>query len=131
MKTCLIVDDSRVVRKLARIMLEGYDFDCAEAEDGQQALDACTKALPGLILLDWNMPVMDGIEFLGRLRAMPEGAAPKVILCSTHNQLEQIQVALAAGADEVSVAVAALFSGHAQAYQSVSARAALFHAQLV
>jgi two-component system chemotaxis response regulator CheY len=100
MKTCLIVDDSRVVRKLARIMLEGYDFECVEAEDGQQALDACGKALPGLILLDWNMPVMDGIEFLARLRALPEGASPKVILCSTHNQLEHIQQALAAGADE-------------------------------
>jgi two-component system chemotaxis response regulator CheY len=100
MKTCLIVDDSRVVRKLARIMLEELDFECAEADDGQKALDACQQSLPQLILLDWNMPVMDGIEFLSQLRKMPGGDAPKVILCSTHNQLDQIQQALAAGADE-------------------------------
>lgn len=100
MKTCLIVDDSRVVRKLARIMLEGYDFECVEAEDGQQALDVCTKSLPQLILLDWNMPVMDGMEFLAWLRALPGGDVPKVILCSTHNQLDQIKHALTMGADE-------------------------------
>ena len=61
---CLVVDDSRVVRKAARRLLEGFGFAVREAEDGQQALLACRDALPDLVLLDWNMPVMNGMEFL-------------------------------------------------------------------
>ena len=68
---CLVVDDSRVVRKAARRLLEGFGFAVREAEDGQQALDACRAALPDLVLLDWNMPVMDGMEFLQAARAEP------------------------------------------------------------
>ena len=73
MKTCLIVDDSSVIRKVARRILEGLDFDIAEAEDGEQALDACRRQLPDAILLDWNMPKMDGYEFLRSLRRLPGG----------------------------------------------------------
>ena len=63
MKTCLVVDDSRVIRMVARRILEELKFQVTEAEDGQQALDACRVALPDAVLLDWNMPVMDGMEF--------------------------------------------------------------------
>jgi two-component system chemotaxis response regulator CheY len=64
MKTCLVVDDSSVIRKVARRILEGLEFEISEAEDGEQALDACQRRLPDAILLDWNMPKMDGYEFL-------------------------------------------------------------------
>ena len=64
MKTCLIVDDSSVIRKVARRILEGLEFKIEEAEDGEQALDVCKRQLPEAILLDWNMPKMDGFEFL-------------------------------------------------------------------
>ena len=64
MKTCLVVDDSSVIRKVARRILEGLEFQIVEAEDGEQALDACRRQLPEAILLDWNMPKMDGYEFL-------------------------------------------------------------------
>src|SRR5262247_1461618 len=72
MKTCLVVDDSSVIRKVARRILEGLNFKISEAEDGQQALDECKREMPDAILLDWNMPVMDGYEFLKALRRMPE-----------------------------------------------------------
>ncbi|MFC7543062.1 PleD family two-component system response regulator [Siccirubricoccus deserti] len=60
--TCLVVDDSRVVRKAARRILEKHGFAVREAEDGQQALAACRDTLPEAVLLDWNMPVMDGLH---------------------------------------------------------------------
>lgn len=62
MKSCLVVDDSSVIRKVARRILEGMEFQITEAEDGEQALGACQLNLPDAILLDWNMPKMDGYE---------------------------------------------------------------------
>ena len=100
MKTCLIVDDSGVVRKVARKILEGLGFECSEAQDGQVALDACKEGMPTAILLDWNMPVMNGIEFLTELRQLPTGDTPMVIFCTTENEFSFIQKALAAGANE-------------------------------
>ncbi|HRK98204.1 MAG TPA: response regulator [Alphaproteobacteria bacterium] len=100
MKTCLVVDDSRVVRKVARRILEDISFKCEEAEDGMQAYEYCKSSMPNAILLDWNMPVMSGIEFLEKLRQMPSGTNPKVIFCTTENDMTHIQRAMAAGADE-------------------------------
>jgi two-component system, chemotaxis family, chemotaxis protein CheY len=100
MKSCLIVDDSRVVRKVARKILEDLSFACEEAEDGKVALEACGRKMPTMILLDWNMPVMSGIEFLRALRQTPAGQTPIVVFCTTENDLKFIQEALAAGANE-------------------------------
>ncbi|HEU0148146.1 MAG TPA: response regulator [Bradyrhizobium sp.] len=100
MKTCLVVDDSGVVRKIARRILEEIGFEVIEAEDGEQALEACKKSLPDAVLLDWNMPVMDGYDFLGRLRRMPGGEEPKVVFCTTENDIDHISRALNAGANE-------------------------------
>lgn len=100
MKTCLIVDDSRVIRKVARQIFESIGYACLEAENGQLALDACTAALPEFVLLDWNMPVMNGLEFLQALRKLPGGDAPSVVFCTTENDLNHIQEALGAGANE-------------------------------
>jgi two-component system chemotaxis response regulator CheY len=100
MRTCLVVDDSSVVRKIARQILEGLDFQIVEAEDGKKALEACKRSLPEAILLDWNMPVMDGFEFLGHLRRMPGGDAPKVVFCTTENDVDHIARALGGGANE-------------------------------
>ena len=100
MKTCLVVDDSRVVRKVARRIVEDLGFVAIEAEDGVFALAECRKAMPTCILLDWNMPNMSGIEFLVALRAEPNGASPKVVFCTTENDMAFITRALEAGADE-------------------------------
>jgi two-component system, chemotaxis family, chemotaxis protein CheY len=100
MKSCLIVDDSKVIRMVARRILEGLHFEIAEAADGKIALEACEKSMPDAILLDWNMPVMNGLDFLRRLRAVPGGDQPKVVFCTTENDLAHIQEAIGAGADE-------------------------------
>ncbi len=100
MPSCLVVDDSRVVRKVARRIVEELGFTCDEAEDGQKACDYCQTKMPDAIMLDWNMPIMSGIEFLERLRMMPGGDAPLVVFCTTENDVAHIQRALSAGANE-------------------------------
>lgn len=100
MKTCLVVDDSAVIRKVARRILETMNFKVGEAEDGAMALTVCAQAMPDAILLDWNMPTMDGYEFLRALRQSPGGGTPKVLFCTTENDVGAIARALHAGADE-------------------------------
>jgi two-component system chemotaxis response regulator CheY len=100
MKSCLIVDDSRVIRKVARRILEELDFEIEEAADGKEALDACLRRMPDAVLLDWNMPVMSGIEFLRALRQTAGGGSPVVVFCTTENDLAHIREAISAGANE-------------------------------
>ena len=83
----LVVDDSGVIRKVARRMLETLGYAVDEAIDGEDALKACLGAMPDGVLLDWNMPNMDGLAFLEALRASPEGARPKVLFCTTENDV--------------------------------------------
>ena len=100
MKKCLVVDDSSVIRKVARRILEDIGFEITEAEDGQQALDACKTEMPDAVLLDWNMPVMDGLEFLSKLREENGGDEPIVVFCTTENDVAHITKAIRAGANE-------------------------------
>jgi len=100
MKRVLVVDDSAVIRKVAKRILEGLRFETEEAVDGRNALDACARCMPDAILLDWNMPVMDGYEFLRELRRMANGAKPKVVFCTTENDVAHIARAMHAGANE-------------------------------
>jgi two-component system chemotaxis response regulator CheY len=100
MKTCLVVDDSSVIRKVARRIHEGMHFEITEAEDGAEALGKCQEQLPDVVLLDWNMPNMDGMQFLRTLRKMPGGDKPKVVFCTTENDVAHIARALHAGANE-------------------------------
>ena len=100
MRTCLVVDDSRVIRKVSRHILESLDFTVEEAENGQLGLEKCAELMPDVILLDWNMPVMTGIEFIVQLRQVPAGDKPKVVFCTTENDVAHIREAISAGADE-------------------------------
>jgi len=100
MKTCLIVDDSKVIRKVARHILETLEFTVREAADGQEAMERCLVEVPDVILLDWNMPVMSGMDFLRALREAPVAPRPKVVFCTTENGMEHIRAAIEAGADE-------------------------------
>jgi two-component system chemotaxis response regulator CheY len=99
-KHCLVVDDSRVIRKVACRILESLQFATEEAEDGAAALDACRNKMPDVILLDWQMPKMTGIEFLRTLRRQNTGTAPIVVFCTTENDVGHITEALNAGANE-------------------------------
>lgn len=100
MKSCLVVDDSRVVRKVARRILEDLHFAIEEAADGKIAMEVCQRKMPDVVLLDWNMPVMNGIDFLRQLRRTPGGDAPVVVFCTTENDIQHIQEAIGAGANE-------------------------------
>jgi two-component system chemotaxis response regulator CheY len=100
MKSCLVVDDSSVVRKVARRILEDLDYIVDEAEDGQEAFDKCRQEMPDAILLDWQMPVMSGLEFLKLLRAYVGGQTPKVVYVVTENDIGQIALALKAGVSD-------------------------------
>ena len=100
MKSCLVVDDSSVVRKVARRILEEIDFIVEEAEDGQEAYDKCRQEMPDAILVDWSMPVMSGLEFLKQLRGYVGGERPYVVFCTTENDIGQVALAFRAGASD-------------------------------
>ena len=100
MKSCLVVDDSKVIRKVARHILERLNFHVEEAGDGQEALSYCRSASPDVVLLDWNMPVMSGLEFLRMLGEEDLPHRPKVVFCTTENGMGHIRAAIDAGADE-------------------------------
>ena len=100
MTKCLIVDDSRVIRKLASRMMAALDIETSEAENGAEAFDACVASMPDVVLLDWNMPVLDGMEFLKKLRASDLLPQPKVLFCTSETEFSKIADAISAGADE-------------------------------
>lgn len=100
LRTCLVVDDSRVVRRVARHILEAHGYVVAEAPDGRKALEACRHGLPDFVLLDWNMPVMDGLSFLRALRAEFGPDNPPVVFCTTENDMAHIAQAIESGAQE-------------------------------
>ena len=99
-KTCLVVDDSRVIRKVARRIIEEMGFEVAEAGNGIEALAWCRGVMPDAILLDWNMPAMNGIDFLRQLRRERGGEHPTVVFCTVENDPEHIRHALDCGASE-------------------------------
>lgn len=100
MKSCLVVDASRVIRTVTCRILESLEFEALEAGDGNTALAACREKMPDLILLDWSMPDMGGVEFMRNLRRETGGEHPVILFCTMENNADQITHALAAGAAE-------------------------------
>ncbi len=100
MKTCLIVDDSRMIRRVAGRIVKDLGFETDDAENGQEALDKCRIELPDAVLVDWKMPVMDGFAFLKELRKLPNGDKPTVVFCTSERDINHIVDALSAGANE-------------------------------
>ena len=99
MKHCLVVDDSRVIRAVARRILEELQYGVEEAEDGMQGLRACREKMPDLIFLDWNLPSMKGVEFIRSVRGQQDGAHPVILFCTTESDPAEIASAMAAGAN--------------------------------
>lgn len=98
----IVVDDSKAMRTiLKRLLLEcGYDH-VDEAENGVVGLDVLRKgARPGLMLVDWNMPEMNGLEFVTAVRSVPLFNNVVIMMITTETAIERIEQALAAGADE-------------------------------
>lgn len=100
MKHCMVVDDSDVIRKVARRILEKMNFQISEAENGQDAMEKIHNKMPDAILLDWQMPVMGAFEFLGALRLGNFPTKPYIIYCATENDPADISRAMSAGADD-------------------------------
>ncbi len=94
MKLGLTVDDSSVVRKVIIKMLKELNFEAMEASNGKEALELCSKRKPDFILLDWNMPVMNGIEFVKEFKKNENNNNVVIIFCTTENEMEKIQEAL-------------------------------------
>jgi len=99
-KLCLIVDDSRTIRTVARRILEEAGLRTAEAGNGQDGLEAFRSLRPDYVLLDWNMPRMNGLDCLRAIRAEATPDRPYVVLCTTENESAHVLAAMEEGADE-------------------------------
>ena len=97
----LVIDDSRAMRLILGRMLRELGLDVAEAANGREGLDQLDGGLlPELVLVDWNMPVMTGIEFVDAVRRPPYSSAAKVVMVTTETEIPQVVRALEVGADE-------------------------------
>jgi two-component system chemotaxis response regulator CheY len=101
MASVLILDDSPVVRKIARRILESMDFKVSEASDANQALAASALMMLDAVLVDGNLPEVDGFEFVRRLRRLPGGDRTRIVFCLSENSVAQMARATHAGADEI------------------------------
>ncbi|MBX7199773.1 MAG: response regulator [Rhodospirillaceae bacterium] len=100
MKRCLVIDDSRVIRRVAAKIVQDLGFAPEEAANGPDALAACKAAMPDVVLMEWDMTQMTGPDLARALRALPGGGAAKVVFCTSRNDPADIRAAIAAGADE-------------------------------
>jgi two-component system, chemotaxis family, chemotaxis protein CheY len=99
-KHCLVVDDSRVIRKVACNILATFDIAAEEAETAEEALQCCRVSMPDMILFDSQLPGTHGLELLRSIRREPDGKRPVIVVCTTENDVDHITEALAAGANE-------------------------------
>ena len=100
MNHCLVIDDSQVIRKVARSILEDLSVDVAEAEAVDVALEYCRAGMPDLILLDIDLPNNNAVEFVRKIRHEEGGERPVIVFCTTDNDVVQISKALQAGAND-------------------------------
>ena len=99
MRLGLLIEDSSVIRTVARRILEDHDFEVVEAADAQKGLDLCRQRMPDLIIVDWKTGELPGAAFVRALRAISGGSMPKVVSCTTENDADLTARALSVGAD--------------------------------
>jgi len=101
MPTAIVVDDSRAIRMILGRTLRALGYEVREAGNGSDAFALLgTGPRPDLVMADWNMPVMDGLELLRRIRGSAEFSAVPVIMVTTEAEIDQMTLALEAGATE-------------------------------
>jgi two-component system chemotaxis response regulator CheY len=102
MAKALVVDDSKTMRTILGKMLVGIGYEVCQAGNGREALEVMDREYPdvSLVLADWNMPEMNGLEFVTELRADRRYASVMVMMVTTETQIEQMTLALEAGANE-------------------------------
>lgn len=97
----LIVDDSRTTRRLISDIMRTLDFEVVEAANGQEALDTLTRlGMVDVVLVDWNMPVMNGLEFVKAVREDPKFSDIPLLMVTTETEMDQMALALMAGVNE-------------------------------
>ena len=97
----LVIDDSRAMRRIVSGILEGLGYEVEQAGHGREGLDALSEgSLPDLICVDWNMPVMDGLQFVSAVRSNPAWRSVTMMMVTSESEHSNIVRALAAGAHE-------------------------------
>ncbi|MEE2690871.1 MAG: response regulator [Pseudomonadota bacterium] len=97
-KTCLIVEDSALIREVAARIVKDLGFEATEAATSNDGLARCREAKPDIVLLDWDLPSLAALEFLRGVGEFDEAARPPIVLCATENDVQQFALAKAAGA---------------------------------
>jgi two-component system, chemotaxis family, chemotaxis protein CheY len=98
-KTCLVVDDERFDRMILQKGAQGLGFSVSVAANGAEALEACKKSFPDCLLINWEMPDMNGMELLKQLQQMPDSASMRVLICTSHNHPSFVGHAYVQGAN--------------------------------
>ncbi len=100
MKLCLVADESQVVRKVAKALLNSIGYEVVEAEDGQSALEQCQSRMPDVILIDWKVPVLEAHDFLSTFTRTCTANKPFIVYMTTDLDPTDIARAIEAGADD-------------------------------
>jgi two-component system chemotaxis response regulator CheY len=97
----LVIDDSRAMRRIVTSILEGFGYELRDAGHGREALDVLNEGwVPDLVTVDWNMPVMDGLQFVSAVRSNPAWRSMTMMMVTSESEHTQVVRALAAGAHE-------------------------------
>jgi len=99
MKTCLVIDDSDVIREIVVRMVRDLGLEAKEANTAADAVDICREKKPDVVLLDWDLPSMGALDFLRGAGALEPDQRPVIVLCATENDPQQFSLAKAAGAE--------------------------------
>lgn len=100
MACCIVADDSKIMRMLLSKIMENFGYDVIEAEDGEDLMSLCIKNTPDLIICDWHLPLIDGVDILLKIRADRKIKQPVFIFCSYVKDVDVISQALKSGADD-------------------------------
>lgn len=101
MKTCLIVEDSPLIREITARLVRDLGFSPREAARAIEGVMECKHATPDVVLLDWDLPQMEALEFLKGVAELPPESRPTIVLCATEHDQQQFTLAKAAGAAHV------------------------------